>query len=109
MPLVLIGSGLILVLVGLNNGSAKLYQLLANDFTGPKNFVYWFLAILILGALGYIPTLEKLSRLFLILVLVVLFLDNGGFFSQFQAFVKSSTAQGSTSGTANSTGAKTTG
>lgn len=91
MPLLLIGSGLVLVLVGLNGDAGKLYGLLANDFTGPQNFVYWFLAILILGAIGYIPSLEKLSKAFLVLVLIVLFLDNGGFFSQFQAFVKSST------------------
>lgn len=92
MPLLFIGSGLVLVLVGLNGDPAKLYGLIANDFTGPKSFVYWFLAILVLGAIGYIPSLEKLSKAFLILVLIVLFLDNGGFFNQFQSFVKSSTA-----------------
>lgn len=80
-----------LVLVGLNGDPAKLYSLVANDFVGPQSFVYWFLAILVLGAIGYIPSLEKLSKAFLVLVLIVLFLDNGGFFSQFQAFVKSST------------------
>jgi hypothetical protein len=88
MPFIFIGSGLVLVLVGLNGDPAKLYSLIAADFQGPNSFIYWLLAILILGALGYIKGLEQLSKLFLILVLIVLFLDNGGFFQQFQDFLK---------------------
>lgn len=80
-----------LVLVGLNGDPAKLYALIASDFQGKNSFIYWMVAILILGALGYIPGLEKLSKLFMLLVLIVLFLDNGGFFNQFQQFVKSTT------------------
>jgi hypothetical protein len=91
MPFIFIGTGLVLVFVGLQGNPAKLYALIAADFTGPNSFIYWMIAILILGALGFIPSLEKLSRLFMLLVLVVLFLDNGGFFQQFQAFVKSTT------------------
>lgn len=93
MPLLLIGTGLVLVLTGLNGNAANLYSLVASDFKGPNSFVYWMLAILVLGALGYIRGLENLSKLFLVLVIVVLFLDNGGFFTQFQAFVKQSTAK----------------
>ena len=96
MPILLIGSGLVLVLVGLNGDPAKLYALIASDFSGPGSFVYWMTAIIILGALGYIKGLEGLSKLFLILVLIVLFLDNGGFFAQAQAFLKS-TQSGTTS------------
>lgn len=87
MPILFIGSGLVLVIAGLNGDAGQLWNLVANDFTGPKNFVYWFLSIVFLGLLGYVKGLEKFSRLFLILVIIVLFLDNGGFFNQFQTFV----------------------
>ena len=102
MPLLFIGSGLVLVLVGLNGNPAKLYALIASDFSGPGTFIYWLLAMVILGSLGYIKGLENFSKLFLILVLLALFLDNGestspsgqqvqggGFFTQFQAYLKS--------------------
>lgn len=88
MPLFLIGSGIVLVFVGLNGNAGQLYGLIASDFSGPNSFVYWMLAIIVLGALGYIKGLENFSKAFLILVLLVLFLDNGGFFQQFQAFLK---------------------
>lgn len=107
MPFVFIGTGLILVLVGLNGDPATLYSLLASDFSGSGSFVYWFSAILILGALGYIRGLENLSKLFLVLVIIVLFLDNGGFFQQFQTYLKSTTQ--STTTATSSTGAATTG
>lgn len=87
MPLLFIGTGLVLILTGLRGNAAQLYALIANDFTGPNNFIYWLFAMLILGSLGYIKGLEQFSKLFLILVLIVLFLDNRGFFAQFQAFL----------------------
>jgi type IV secretory pathway VirB2 component (pilin) len=88
MPILLIGSGLVLILTGVNGDAKQLYSLIAQDFTGPGSFIYWLVAIVILGALGYVKGLEDLSKAFLILVLIVLFLDNGGFFAQFQAYVK---------------------
>lgn len=91
MPFIFIGSGIVLVLVGLNGNPAQLYGLIANDFVGQNSYLYWMVAILILGALGYIEGLERLSRLFMLLVLIVLLLDNGGFFAQFQTFLKSTT------------------
>lgn len=85
-----------LVLTGIKGSAADLYALLVSDFTGPNNFIYWMFAILLLGSLGYIKGLEQFSKLFLILVLIVLFLDNRGFFAQFQAFLnQQSKPQGS--------------
>lgn len=97
MPLLFIGTGLILVLTGLKGDGGKLWGLVQGDFVGPNNFVYWMVAMLVLGALGYIPALEKLSRLFVILVVVVLLLDNKGFFAQLQAFINSGSAASGTS------------
>lgn len=87
MPILFIGSGLVLVITGLNGDAGQLWNLVSQDFQGPQSFVYWFLSIVFLGLLGYVKGLEKFSHLFLILVIIVLFLDNGGFFAQFQTFV----------------------
>jgi hypothetical protein len=74
LPLLFIGSGLVLVLTGVKGDPEKLWELLKGDFAGPNNFVYWFLSIAVLGSLGYIKGLENLSRMFMVLVLVALLL-----------------------------------
>lgn len=91
MPILFIGSGLVLILAGANGDAATLYNLVAGDFQGPNSFIWWMLSILVLGLLGYVNGLEHLSKLFLVLVIIVLFLDNGGFFNQFQAYLKTTT------------------
>lgn len=62
---------------------------LVKDFTGPGNFVYWFIAIGIIGAVAYLPKGEKLAKPFLALVLSAMILANKGFFAQFMAAMKS--------------------
>jgi hypothetical protein len=96
MPILFIGSGLVLLITGVKGDPAKLWELIQGEFSGPcnqqqcSNFAYWMLSILVLGALGYIDSLTKLSRLFVVLVVLVLLLDNRGFFAQLQGFVNSS-------------------
>lgn len=91
MPLVFITTGALLIITALKGSPSDLYALLKYDFwqRQPHGFVYWFIAIVVLGSLGYIPSLKSLSRMFLILVLVVLLLENKGFFAQLQSFIKS--------------------
>lgn len=89
MPILFIGSGLILVLTGVKGNPGQLWQVFKGDFQGANSFVYWLLSILALGSLGYIPQLKSLSRLFVVLILIVLLLDNKGFFAQFQSFINS--------------------
>jgi hypothetical protein len=76
-------AGSILLIAAVKNTQETLYYLLVGDFTGPNNFVYWLLAILIIGAIGYVPKLKPLSDGFLILVILVLFLSKGGFWAKF--------------------------
>lgn len=96
MPFALFLIGIWLLIAGVRNtaGPAStpgtLFALLHGDFTGTDNFAYWFIAIVLIGAIGYIPKLKSLSTAFLVLVLVVLFLKKGsstgvggGFFDQF--------------------------
>jgi hypothetical protein len=96
MPFALLIIGIWLLVAGVRNtaGPASqpgtLFALLHGDFTGSDNFAYWFIAIILIGAIGYIPKLKGLSTAFLALVIVVLFLKKGsstgvggGFFDQF--------------------------
>jgi hypothetical protein len=85
MPFVLIISGVVLLIAAIRDKQQQLFFLLGNDFTGTDNFIYWFLSILIIGAIGYIPKLKPVSDGFLVLVILVLFLRKGtGFFDMFQ-------------------------
>ena len=106
MPFALIIIGVILLIAasrGTTGGATGLFALLQSDFTGQNNFVYWMAAILIIGAIGYIPKVRPISTALLGLVLAVLFLKNantnaagGGFFSQLTAGLASTTTTTST-------------
>ena len=85
MPFVLIIAGTILLVAAVRNTQQLLFYLLARDFTGENNFIYWMISILIIGAIGYIPKMKPVSDGFLILVILVLFLkQKTGFFDMFQ-------------------------
>jgi hypothetical protein len=60
-----------------------LFTTMKDDFTGPGNFIYWGLALFLIGALGYYKPLKPLSNAFLGLVILVLFISNRGFFAKF--------------------------
>lgn len=84
MPYALILAGSLLLVSGVRGTQAELFALLKKDFTGPNNFAYWIVAIMAIGAVGYVPKLKPVSDSFLVLVIIVLFLHNKGFFAQFQ-------------------------
>lgn len=103
MPFALIIIGTVLLVAAVRNtigGPDGLFTLLKNDFTGSNNFTYWVVSLLIIGAIGYIPTMRPLSRWFLALVIVVLFISQGGFFSKFnlQAFGQGSSSAAAAAG-----------
>lgn len=90
MPFALLVVGILLLVAGVRNTQDTLFSLVKGDFSGPDNFIFWFLAIVLIGALGYIPKLKPISTAFLGLVVLVLFLKKGqaggfggGFFQQF--------------------------
>lgn len=96
MAFALIIVGFVLLASAVKNSQGDLYKLFSGDFTGPSNFIYWMISILIIGAIGYIPKLKPLSTAFLGLVVLVLFLTKGnpsgiggGFFAQFTKQVAS--------------------
>lgn len=90
MPFAFAFIGLVFIIAGFRGTTTELMKLLQGDLFGQNNFIYWLIAIGILGALGYIDTLRPLSRAFLVLLLLVLVLDEGkkesggGLFTKFQ-------------------------
>lgn len=70
MPFVLLIMGLILIVTGFQNTYKQFGKLVAGDFTGPNNFIYWFLAIAVVGAIGYVKPLEPFSRGFMVLIVL---------------------------------------
>lgn len=105
MPFALLAIGLLLVIAAYNNTQTVLAAQLKKDFSGNTGFIMWIAAILIVGAIGYIRPLQTVSRAFLGLILVVIFLTNAGFFSQFNAAL--SGAAGGTTGKGDGSGDKT--
>ncbi len=93
MPLALIGIGLLLVIVGFQDTYKEFGAQLGKDFSGSQSFLVWIAALGIIGALGYVKEFEKFSRMFLVLIIVVMFLSNKGIFAQFNSAIR----QGSTS------------
>jgi hypothetical protein len=83
MPFLFILSGLVMIVSATRGTNQQLLTLLKSDFTGKNNFIYWMLSILLIGAVGYIPDLKPVSRAFLVLVVIVLILKNGGVFTEF--------------------------
>lgn|SRR5574337_123850 len=90
MPFALIIVGIFLLVAAARNVQDDLFGLIKGDFSGPNNFFYWAVSILVIGAIGYIPKMRSLSTAFLALVVIVLVLTKGnpnapggGFFEQF--------------------------
>lgn len=99
--LIIIGS--VLLIAGIRNtvtGDGGLFTLLQGDFTGPNNFIFWIAAVLIIGAIGYIPKLQPISTGLLVLIIIVLFLSKGSsdFFTRFVSGLNSTVAGGGGSG-----------
>jgi hypothetical protein len=98
MPFALLIIGAVLVVAAIRNTQGDLFTLVSGDFSGPSNFIFWMVAILLIGSIGYIPKIKPLSVAFLSLVVLVLFLAKGdpskatgGFFEKFTAGLQTTT------------------
>ena len=85
MPFVLIIIGAVMVVSAVRDTSEDLVTLVKGDMTGQKSYLAWMISILVIGAIGYIPSMEKLSRYILVLVVIVLILSNKGLFAKFNS------------------------
>jgi hypothetical protein len=74
--------GIILIVSGVrgtvSSGNPSLTSLIQDDFSGSDPFWKWMLAILLIGATGYIPNLRPLSRAFMGLAIVAFLLGENG-------------------------------
>ncbi len=89
MPMALLVIGIVFLTAAIRGTQDDLFATLKDDFTGPNNFLYWGLAFFIIGAVGYYKPLRPLSNSFMLLVVIVLFLSNRGFFQRFLEQVRS--------------------
>lgn len=85
MPFAFIIVGLVLLVSGVRNTTSQLTTLVKGDITGTGSYLRWMFAILVIGGLGYIKPIQPISRMFLVLVIIVLFLANGGVFASFNS------------------------
>jgi hypothetical protein len=98
MPFALITIGLIFFLSALNtvNGQpaykALSTQLYSDIFTSSPSFLVWALALVAVGALGYIPGFKKPADWFMVLIILTMILANGGFFQQLEAAINAGPA-----------------
>lgn len=92
MPFVLGIIGVVLLITGVRgtvvNTNPNLVDLVKADLTGTPNYIEWAFAILLIGSLGYIDALKGLSRAFMTLIIIVLIIDNKGFFAELVNSVK---------------------
>lgn len=86
MGFALVIAGLLMIVTGGRGTYAQFASQVSKDFTGPpgQNFTYWLVALGAVGAVGYIEPLRTVSRLFMVLIIIGIFLSNKGFFAQFQ-------------------------
>lgn len=73
-----------MIVSGLKGTQGALGKQIIKDFTGDRNFLYWFLAIGLIGSVGYVESLRSISRTFLVLIIVSMILKNGGVFAKLQ-------------------------
>lgn len=89
MPFVFGIIGATLVVSGVQGTTSNLFALVKADFTGTPNYLEWMVAILLIGAVGYIQDLSKLSHAFMVLVVIGLVFSNQGVFPLFTAGISS--------------------
>jgi hypothetical protein len=83
MPFLLVLIGAVLLLAAVRNTAGDLGNALAQDVPG---YLKWALAIVAVGALGWVPGMRTVSRWLLALVLVVVVLKNyANLFAGFKA------------------------
>lgn len=104
MPLFFGIVGIFLIICALNNTLSDASDLLRKDFTGQNNFLVWIVAIVIVGAAGYIPRFKPVSYAFLALIFLSIILANqkrdgssGGLFAQFFGAINSAGTSGGSS------------
>lgn len=104
MAFALLIIGITLIVAAVRDTQGTLVDLLIKDFSGEGNFVYWIVALLMVGSVGYVPRLKPISDGFLVIIILALLLSRGdpkkniggGFFQQFTDALGSTKTPGNT-------------
>lgn len=107
MPFVLLALGILFIVVAVKGTQGDFYALLKSEFVGTNSFIPWIAAIVILGLAGYIKPIRPITHAFLVLVILVMILANGGkVFGQFNKAIANPVApSGAPSGAPGMSGA----
>jgi len=105
MPFFLLIVGVVFLVSAAKGTQQNLFSLLKGDFSGPDNYFYWLVSILVVGAFGYIPKFKPVSDMFLVLIVLSLVLTRG----KAGLFQKASAVLNSTASTAPTTSQINTG
>jgi hypothetical protein len=81
MPIAALVIGIIMIDLAFRGTEHQFAQQAVKDFGGGSQFYAWGASIVIIGALGYVPGLQKVSSGLLALVIIVLVLAHGGAFA----------------------------
>lgn len=109
MPFALITIGILLLVTALNNTAPAFAKQVSKDmFSEDGGFIYWVAALVIVGLLGYVPSLKKPADLFMLLIIVAMLLKNSNFFQQFQQGIAGIGAAASAGGSSTASSASPT-
>lgn len=96
MPFVIIIFGIILFVTAIKGTTGKLGALLASDVFGAGGYIYWIIAVLVTGIVGYIKPLKPVSDAFLALLIIALVLGHGGVWQKFNEAIRNIKASATT-------------
>jgi hypothetical protein len=94
MILIFLIVGILLVSTGIRGTEHELGARLTADITGQDGFLAWLGAIFLVSGIGLIPGFGKVRDALFILILVVILLANGKFFSNLVSAITTTEAQG---------------
>ena len=81
MPFVIIAMGILLVIAGVRGTERVLYGLIYDDVLGSGGFIWWLIAIGLVGVIGYNKKFQPVSIAFMSLILLALLLSTKGAFA----------------------------
>lgn len=101
MPIILIILGALIAVSSIQDTHRKLWRVTSGAFTGKDNFIYWVIALVAVGAVGYVGTetgkLRNFSVYFMILIIIVMLLSNNkdgkNFFEMFMQEIEEGTTK----------------
>ncbi len=86
MPFVFLIIGVMLLVIGLRGQSQAATTLLKDEFTGSGSFIQWFIAIMVLGLVGYYKPIRPLTDGLIGLVILTMILNEQTKNNIFKAF-----------------------